>query len=116
MLFRTENCTSYTFNWASENMCLSQTACCPPGRIFASKNIQLIASIYPKEGNIYAKEIRVIATCSMQMKFYLAFLIPQCADTSREFGTGNVLELAKQYNNIPLIKTRFHLAKSDSIY
>jgi hypothetical protein len=53
MLCRTENYTSYTFSWASEDMCLSQTACCPPGRIFASENIRLITSILPKEGNIY---------------------------------------------------------------
>jgi len=38
MVLRTENYTSYTFNWAFENMCLSQTACCPPGRIFVAEN------------------------------------------------------------------------------
>jgi hypothetical protein len=97
-------------------VCLSKTTFCPPGRIFASEDIRLITSIYPKEVNVYPKEIRVIATCLMQMQNYLAFLILKCAVILPAFETGNVLEVAKQDNNVPCINVRFNLPKSVAIY
>jgi hypothetical protein len=86
-------------------MCLSQTAFCPPGRLFTSENTRLITSIYPKEDNNYLQEISSIATCSIQMKIYLTFIIPKSALT------GNILKLAKQDKNVPPIKISFCLAK-----